>query len=343
MSDLQLRLLLVGAGHRTRTKILPALAVANIGHVAAIYDPAPDLHIHVQEAAVAGLLPADVRVYPDLQAALTFGSYDAAIVACPHDEHQTSTLQLAAAGIPVWKEKPFALTVEDARELAAHTSTGLRVLAHRPHGFLYQEAADRLARWGRLLSYRMRITRQTSDYSATWRASQARAGGGAIVDLGYHAADLVVRFAGMPQTVYATVAGSPAHRSPVEVEETAHLALTHADGCTGSVYLSRCADDADELELVAERGRINIRNQRGRFIINAPGGLGTTVELDVTHDDPVAHMLRYHANTMADPDVTAFEVGVGVSATTILQAAYDSLASGQPANLTPALLEGATA
>ncbi len=296
-------------------------------------------------AADAGLIPAPVSVHDRLQDALAAGTYEVAIVACPHDQHQPAVLALAGAGIVVWKEKPFALTLDGAAQLAARARTGLRVLAHRPHSQLHMIAVRLAPTWGTLLSYRIRITRQTPDYSATWRASLQHSGGGAILDLGYHAFDLIARLAAPAATVYAVTAISPRHRAGVEVEETAHLTITHADGSVGTVYLSRCDDPADDLHLTAERGAITITGDHARLTVTEPGGLTHTVDLAAT-GNPLARMIRHHLDTLHDASVTADEVGVGIRATALIEAAYSSLRLGRPIPVAPvglplpAVLEG---
>ncbi|MGH3242003.1 MAG: Gfo/Idh/MocA family protein [Spirillospora sp.] len=340
------RLLIVGAGRRTTGVLLPALHRAAFApQVTAICDPDPTTTASVAELAAAGHLPTDVPVFPELDHALAAGSYEVAIVACPHDLHQRLTLRLADEGIAVWKEKPYALTLEHGAQL---TGRDVRVLAHRPHGQLLQIAADRLSAWGRLLSYRIRITRPTSDYTGTWRASADRAGGGAICDLGYHAFDLISRLSGQhtvrspngrherhlarPATVYAVTTTSPAHRPAVEVEESAHLTITHTDGCAGTVHVSRCEERADEIDLVAERGRITVSGDRALLQVTAtPGGPTRYVDLTARDDDPWAAMLCHHAETLGDMAVTATEARVGIAATALMEAAFTSVRLHRPA------------
>jgi len=325
------RLLLVGAGARLTDVLLPALRTARLPlRVTAVCDPAEHTRQQVTDLADAGLLPADVDLHRDLDDALKAGPYDLAIVACPHDLHQAATLALADAGVTVWKEKPFALTLTDAVALAHHPSAKVRVLAHRPHGQLYRIAAGLLPTWGRLLSYRIRIARDTSDYSHTWRALQSRSGGGAVLDLGYHAADLISRLASPPTTVYATTTASPAWRAAVEVEESAHLVITHPGGLVGSVELSRCASWADDIDLVTEGARVNISGDTARIHLADPGGAAYSVDL-AAQDHPWGRMLRYHYDTLTDEQVTADETAVGVRATALLEAAYASLRSSHPA------------
>jgi predicted dehydrogenase len=328
--DTELRLLLVGVGARVTDRLLPGIQAAAVPlRVTAVCDPGPATPKRVAELAAAGLLPAGVAIHEHLDKALTAGPYEVAIVACPHDQHQSAALALMAAGTVVWKEKPFALTLDEAIQLAVQARSGLRILTPRPYGQLHRIAARFLPGWGRLLSYRIRITRQTSDYSQTWRACQRRAGGGAIIDLGYHALDLIARLADQPATVYAVSADSPAHRPDVEVEESAHLTITHIDGSVGTVYISRCDDRAEELDLVAEHGRITITGDHAQLRVNQHGGLTHTVDLAAA-DDPVAAMIRHHADTFTDNGETAKEIRVGISATALIEAAYTSLRLGRP-------------
>lgn len=332
-ADRELRLLVVGAGQRATDVLLPALHRAMPAvQVAAICDPDPSATARMAELVATAQLADDVPVFTELDMALAAGPYHVAILACPHDMHQELALRLTDAHITVWKEKPYALTLEEAAHLA---SRNVRVLAHRPHGQLQQIAADRISAWGRLLSYRIRITRSTGDYTGTWRASAARAGGGAICDLGYHAFDLISRFTGQPSaravTVYAVTTHSPGHRPAVEVEESAHLTVTHADGCAGTVHLSRCEERADEIDLVAERGRITISGDRSLLQPTTSAGRIRRVELTAVEDDPWGTMLHHHAQTLDDLSVTSAEARTGIAATALMEAAYASVRLGRPA------------
>lgn len=335
VADRDVRFLIVGAGQRTVEVLLPALHRAMPpARVAAICDPDPAVAVRIAGLTQAGRLVDDISVFADLDRALAAGPFQVAILACPHDLHQEATLRLTDAHIAVWKEKPYALTLQQAVQLATRN---VRVLAHRPHGQLLQIATDRMAAWGRLLSYRIRITRPTGDYTGTWRASTERAGGGAICDLGYHAFDLISRLTGRPSgrpaTVYAVTTGSPAHRPAVEVEESAHLTITHVDGCAGTVHLSRCEERADEIDLVAEQGRITISGDRSVLRITTPAGRTHHAEVTATDDDPWAAMLCHHAQTLGDTAVTAAEARIGIAATALMEAAYTSVRLGRPAQV----------
>ncbi|WP_414731860.1 Gfo/Idh/MocA family oxidoreductase [Agrobacterium pusense] len=60
-----------------------------------------------------------------------------------------------------------------------------------------------------------------------WRAKRDIAGGGALIDMGYHLIDLVIWFLGMPEIVMARTSGSAKPDQKYDVEDTAHLLLAY--------------------------------------------------------------------------------------------------------------------
>ena len=123
MGEDQLRVALIGVGHRARI-----FSTINNGEVAgdfgarivAAVDPAP-----AARQRAAQWLGGDVPVYSTLSELLAAGSYDAAIVATPDDVHTEPTVALLEAGLPVYLEKPIAITIFDAdRILQAAVDTG---------------------------------------------------------------------------------------------------------------------------------------------------------------------------------------------------------------------------
>lgn len=317
---------IVGVGQRVKDVLLPALAASAAPiRVTAVVDPAPGAAAAIAALSEAGVVPPSTPVYADLDGALAARRYDVGIVACPHAAHQAAATQLLQAGVTVWKEKPFALSSRDAAQLAELADRpggpGLRVLAHRPHGQFFEHAARLLPRWGRILSYRISIARTTPPYAGTWRASPATAGGGALLDLGYHAFDLIARFTPRVEHVAAAFITSPAWRDRVEVDEAAHVLLTHAGGATGTVYVSRFDAWADDVEIVTEHGTIRIHGSRAELTVTEPGGLAHTVTLAAT-EQPWARMLGYHAATHGQIEVTRREVNVGIQAVDLMTSAY---------------------
>jgi myo-inositol 2-dehydrogenase / D-chiro-inositol 1-dehydrogenase len=105
---------LAGAGRMGRNH-LHALATSDTVRVTAIAEPV--------ESARAALAQKDVAIYPDLEAMLSGGGFDAVLVCVPSDYHLATVKRLVAAGMPILCEKPVGVTAAEAREAAALTSS----------------------------------------------------------------------------------------------------------------------------------------------------------------------------------------------------------------------------
>ncbi len=105
-----LRVGLVGAGRMGRNH-LGALADSGAVRVTAIAEPSA--------AARAALPTIGAVVYPELDAMLDGGGFEAVIVCVPSDRHLETIRRLVAAGLPILCEKPVGVTSGEGREAAA--------------------------------------------------------------------------------------------------------------------------------------------------------------------------------------------------------------------------------
>jgi predicted dehydrogenase len=93
-----------------------------------------------------------------------------------------------------------------------------------------------------------------------WRGSRARAGGGCLLDMGYHVVDLLTWYFGVPSHVEATLqrAGRPSQH--YDVEDTCNLRLAYkrnGSELIGNVFLSRVFPHKEErLTLVGSEGMV---------------------------------------------------------------------------------------
>lgn len=182
------RVVVIGCGLIGR-KRLAAIDVLDDAALAATIDP-------------TGEPPAETRAphYRSLRE-LTPESYDAAIIAVPHDAAPTITEAILAAGKPVLVEKPLATSPTVARrleELADQVSApsfvgyNYRFLPTVREGM--KIAAD--GRLGTLRSVDMLIGHGGHPQSRKgWKLDPKRAGGGVLVDPGVHLLDLLLQVA----------------------------------------------------------------------------------------------------------------------------------------------------
>jgi predicted dehydrogenase len=205
----------------------------------------------------------------------------------PNDVHLEPTLAAARLGKHVLCEKPLGRTAEEARALlAAAQRAGVVHMCGFNLRFL---PAVRLARelieagkLGDPIHFRARFLASSAlreDQRRTWRFDAARAGSGAVADLGSHLVDLARYLAGEPVAVYATTRTCVPTRDgePVDVDDAFAAVVELEGGTIGTLEASRvagrrnnvCSFEVDgtrgslsfdierlnELELVTERKR----------------------------------------------------------------------------------------
>ena len=139
---------------------------------------------------------------------------DAIVLATPHSEHVGQVLQCAAAGRPVFVEKPLALNLSDAQRLrAACEQAGvLLAVGHNRRFFPAMRELKKLATDGSLGTL-LHVEGNFSgsfglEYdSSVWRASEKEAPGGGLTLMGVHIFDAMIDLLGPIASVGAVMSG----------------------------------------------------------------------------------------------------------------------------------------
>ncbi len=167
------------------------------GSVDAAVDPDP-----ATASATADLF-GDIPLLPDIETLLRdFPALDGAIVASPDDTHAAIAIQLLESGVPVYLEKPLAITTEDCDRVleAAHrTGTKLYVghnMRHMHVVRLMKEIIDR-GEIGEVKAIWCRHFVGTGGdfYFKDWHADRSRAGS-LLLQKGAHDLDVMHWLAG---------------------------------------------------------------------------------------------------------------------------------------------------
>jgi myo-inositol 2-dehydrogenase/D-chiro-inositol 1-dehydrogenase len=238
----RLRLLVVGAGRMGQVHLRAALASDRVRPVAVV-DP------------LVGEL-GDLRTFGDLDDALAWGQFDAALVAAPSDLHRPLTERLLNAAIPALCEKPLGLTVDDASALAEvseRTGVALRVGYWRRFVPALVELRRRLAdgAFGEISL----IEAWQWDREPPSAAFRARSGGIAR-DMGVHEIDQIRWLTGEEIDVRSVVAADVVSTDPVEGDpESVALLGRLSGGGIAFVSLGRRHIDGDAcwLEVIGTR------------------------------------------------------------------------------------------
>jgi predicted dehydrogenase len=188
---------------------------------------------------------------------------DVIVICTPHPSHPALTVEALATGAHVLVEKPLAVEVRDADAMIDAADRAGRLL-----GVCFQQrfrpviaAARELiaeGRLGRLVRasivdplYRPNIYYGTAGWRGTWQGE----GGGVLMNQAPHTLDLLCHLAGPPETVW----GMSRRRSqPMEAEDTAMALLEYPGGAVGTIAVSTTEPGLQRIELVGDRGRIEI-------------------------------------------------------------------------------------
>ena len=234
------RIAVVGAGMIGQTHAQVVTELAGTAALVAVVDSDA-------ERAERIARPLGVEALTDLDQVLTRPDIDVISICLPSGMHATAAIRAMRAGKHVVIEKPIEITLAAADELIrVERETGMTATVisqrrfQRAPAFLHGAVAS--GELGRVTSgIAVSPFWRGQDYynSGGWRGTQALDGGGALMNQGIHALDLLLWFMGDPLEVHAYT-GLLAHRD-IEVEDTAVATIRFASGAVGSILATTAA------------------------------------------------------------------------------------------------------
>jgi predicted dehydrogenase len=196
-----IRVGLIGFGFVSKTFHVPLLKGTDGYRITTVSSSHP--------ADVKAVLP-DVDVVSDPKVLATHPDIDLVVIATPNETHAPLAELAMRAGRNVVVDKPFTITVEEARHLGAvarEKNVLLSVFQNRrwDSDFLTVQDAIRQDLTGRVVLFESRIDRYRPDVRNRWREVPGR-GAGLLYDLGPHLIDQTLLLFGIPDSVQAMLA-----------------------------------------------------------------------------------------------------------------------------------------
>lgn len=290
------RVLVVGfAGHQGK-EYLPI--VRECADVVGGVDPAP---------AASSLAEAwGFPHYDTLGEALEKVDFDAAVVTVPHSEHFPVCVELLAHGRHVIKEKPFAVTEQEARRLihlAQRADRSVFTLLQRNFNPVFQFARENLARIGEPYWFSYDYHFNLAHPTTGWRASREQAMGGVLLDMGYHLLDVLGgMFPGSePPRVHSAFVHHYQEMRDRRLEDLVSLMCSYpSTGLVGSLCISRHHyEKAEHLCVLGTEGALNVAP--GAAVLHSVGGLPLERHArEGPKTDTVRAMLAHHLGRLDD-------------------------------------------
>ena len=196
-----IRVGLIGFGFVSKTFHIPLLLGTDGYEITAVSSSRP--------ADVLSVLP-EVDVMSDPTTLITDRNVDLVVIATPNETHAPLAEAAMRAGRNVVVDKPFTVTVEEARHLARvakECGVVLSVFQNRrwDSDFLTIRNAIERDVVGRVVVFESRIDRYRAEVRDRWREMPGP-GAGLLYDLGPHLIDQALVLFGIPETVSCTLA-----------------------------------------------------------------------------------------------------------------------------------------
>jgi predicted dehydrogenase len=279
---------------------------------------------------------------------------DIVCVTTPSGAHLDPALAAIRAGKHVVVEKPIEITVERVDEIlraadAAKVKVAAIFQSRFGSGARTVKAALDAGRFGRLVLASAYVKwHRAADYYRGWKGTLKLDGGGAVMNQGVHAVDLLQWFAGMPVEVSAWKTRRVHEK--IEAEDTAVAALKFGSGALGTIEATTAAYPGfnKRIELCGELGSVILEDDRilswnfrdARPEDDGIRAAGQGVDMGSGSSDPTkinfyGHQLQLQdlVDAVREDRHPAVEGREARNAVALIRAVYASAESGAPVKL----------
>jgi len=274
MSDERLRVVVIGVGG-FGVEMLSGLIQSEVVDVVGLSDKDPE---------VAQRVSADTGVvgYSDNRSLLVETRPSAVFLCVPPMAASELIAACADRGIHVWKDLPLARGLDEGVAMVQRMEeAGLKLAVGTQRRFAvgYRCAYDLRRRLGDVFLARSHYLFNWGP-ELGWRGDRGSAGGGALLELGYHAIDLLVWMLGMPDEVYgvSAVGNRPAASNDDETpqrlydtDDTAAAIMRYVSGAMASVVTTRSSGPVSEELCIHGRGG-SLRADGQSCVLRDPDG-----------------------------------------------------------------------
>lgn len=257
----------IGAGGIADRRTIPGLMIAKNAELVAVMDID-------EEAAQRVAKKYDVdKAYTKEKDLIKDPDVQALYIASPANKHAKQVIAAAQAGKHLLCEKPLAMTVEQAKEVAvAVEKAGVKFAEGYMMRFntLHQKAKKMVDQGtiGDIVFGRAQLSCWYPDMPGAWRQVPRLGGGGSLIDMACHCYDLLRMFMGEVKEVAAFC---DTLTFKYKVEDSATTMLRFESGAHAVVDAFFNVPDAagqDRLELYGNKGSIQAQGTIGQL----PGG-----------------------------------------------------------------------
>ncbi len=332
-----MRVGVVGLGHQSIEDHIPAVFASKDTVLVGVAD------VDSSKLKEFELSHKGIPTFDDVDKMIDKMAPEIVIVAIPHHSHFEVVKHILEKKVNVLKEKPFAVSLNDAKELvelAKRNNVKMMVTAQRRYNPIYSTFLQLVDKIGDPFYIESKYTIFTDSPNAGWRGESKLAGGGCIIDMGYHMIDLLVWYFGLPDKIYAEMSSAAKENIAYDAEDTAAIIFRYNNkDVWGSLLLSRVIPPKQEyFNVYGTRGYLHIeRGKIERFSIE--GKMCESLSRENSWPSAFQDQIEYFVKVVKGLKIADDFCENHFNHLAFIEAAYRSKEQGMPVNPREVLIE----
>lgn len=276
----KIRMLVIGLGSQSLSDHIPAILRNDDIELVAVYDS--------ETAAIdkfRKLFP-NLNGIPNIANLNDLSGIDAAMVIVPHAGYFKIVKLLCEKGIRIFKEKPLARNLKEVESFMRLPDFEKLcfICTQRRFNKLYIKAKKSLSNIGIPYLFSAEYKLNITDPDNGWRGDTNLAGGGCVLDMGYHIIDQLIWWFGTPKKIFAATSCLAVEDRSKYAEDSATIAFQYENGMHGNILLSRSAGEkVEKYTIFGSRGFIT-GNKKLLLIKNRKGETLEEIKLEDDND-----------------------------------------------------------
>lgn len=264
-----MRVGVIGLGHQSSEDHIPAIFACPDVELVGVSD------IDKDKLKSFSKENGNIPTYENFEDLLGSGRLDFVIIAVPHYLHKDIVKKAIEHKVHILKEKPFAMSLaegKEIKELAEKNNVKIALTLQRRFNPIYSTFFQFIDKIGTPFFIDSKYTFYTNSPHEGWRSKKELAGGGCLIDMGYHIIDLLMWYFGLPDFVVAETACNAKEGISYDAEDTSQILFRYSEKCIlGSLLVSRVIPPKTEyFDVYGTRGIIHI--ERGKIERRASNG-----------------------------------------------------------------------
>ena len=232
------------------------------------------------------------KCYSDADSLIQDPEVNAVYIATPPNAHKDLTLRVAAAGKPVYVEKPMARSYQECQEMIAacdEANVPLNVAYYRralPHFTkikkLIESGVIGEVRHVRIELNQGLVPQVVGELDNNWRVDPEIAGGGYFYDLASHQLDLLDWILGPIGAATGFVANQAGQYAAEDMVSAAFQFTSGVQGAGSWCFSTGKESEKDETTIVGSEGHITYETfGAGRFVLSTDANGAETFDFDL--------------------------------------------------------------